>query len=102
MGIIFYLSSRPGSSLHLPEFSNIDKLLHFAEYLGLSFLCYRALFADKRWQFKKISGAVIAFVALFAFFDELHQYFVPGRDASAADFSVDVLGVLVMSWFYKE
>jgi VanZ family protein len=72
-----------------------DKVFHFIEYAGLGFLSLRSLEALgiglTRTAILRLGGAA----ALFAFLDELHQYPIPGRDASAFDFLSDTAGIAV-------
>ena len=69
----------------------IRKLAHFAEYLILSVLLYRALDVEPRGSLR---AAVLALVlsGLYAGSDELHQWFVPGRGARVSDCLIDVSG----------
>jgi len=69
----------------------LRKLAHFAEYLILSVLLYRALDVERRWSLR---AAVLALVlaGLYAGSDELHQWFVPGRGARLNDWLIDVSG----------
>ena len=79
----------PGQLVVVHE--GIRKLAHFAEYLILSVLLYRALDVERRWSLR---AAVLALVlaGLYAGSDELHQYRVPGRGARASDCLIDVSG----------
>ncbi|MGE5360296.1 MAG: VanZ family protein [Bacteroidales bacterium] len=85
-----------GSSIHrLPELPSgvSDKMAHFSEYAVLCLLLARAL-AGPRWlaiTFPYVAGA-IALAALYGMSDELHQWFVPGRDADVRDLAADALG----------
>jgi len=69
----------------------IRKLAHFTEYLVLSVLLYRALRAGLRWDLRAAALA-LALAGLYSVVDELHQGFVVGRTASAADCLIDVSG----------
>lgn len=103
--LIFYLSSLPKPHEQLPAFVRDlgDKLLHLVEYGILGALGYRAF----RWA----SGPRIASWAVFLAIvagsiygatDELHQAFVPMREASVFDWIADtlgsVIGALGLSW----
>ena len=44
---------------------------------------------------------VTAFGCLYGITDELHQLFVPGREASVIDVAVDTLGSLLGGIFYR-
>ena len=69
----------------------VRKAAHFTEYLILSVLLYRALRGTERWNFRAATLALVV-SALYAASDELHQLFVPGRTAAAADCLIDVSG----------
>lgn len=77
----------------------IRKLAHFSEYLVLSALAVHAL-CRARNAFPQLSGLStvricvisIAFCALYACTDELHQLFVDGRAARLFDVCVDTAG----------
>ena len=71
--------------------SSIRKFAHFAEYLVLSVLLYRALRAGRRWDVRA-AGMAVAIAGLYSIGDELHQWFVPGRTAAASDCLIDVSG----------
>jgi VanZ family protein len=103
--LIFWLSSL--SVTPEPEavrgFPGWSQEAHFTLYLVLGALLFRA-FA------KPISttGLPLPMVigALYAASDELHQYFVPGRQADIFDFMVDVtglaFGILVMFFCFSK
>ena len=67
----------------------IRKLGHVCVYFVLSLVLLRALRHDRPgWEFS--TGLwVIGLVAVIAFLDELHQFFVPGRGASVKDMVLD-------------
>ena len=93
--LIFIQSSYPSpeniQSLNLPY---IDKFIHFAVYAILGMLFFM-IFSTQR--FKKINiNMVIALSilssSLYGMSDEIHQHFVPYRDADIMDFFADVMG----------
>lgn len=89
--VIFLLSSLPPR--FVPQlFFGSDKVFHFIEYLPLGFLLSRA--SSKGWNLSLFNTFVfpVILVALYAFSDEIHQLFVPGRDFSFVDISFDVIG----------
>lgn len=81
----------------------IRKLAHFAEYLVLSVLLYRALRGGQRWS-PRAALVSLSIAGLYSVADEMHQYFVPGRTAAATDCLIDVSGaaagqgLLAFSW----
>lgn len=102
---IFYLSSLSDPQEQLPSFMQelSDKLLHFVEYAVLGALCHRAL----RWAAGPriaASAVLLAIMAgsIYGATDEVHQAFVPMREASLLDWIADtvgsVIGALGLSW----
>lgn len=69
----------------------VRKLAHFTEYLCVGFLSYSIarLWIPARWQ---AGIAVGVQLVISASLDEFHQYFVPGRYASAKDVLLDCAG----------
>ncbi|MGB3925132.1 MAG: VanZ family protein [Caldicoprobacterales bacterium] len=114
MGIIFFFSHQPGDEsaelsggitqflLMVLEGVNIPldqaalhgiirTMAHFTIFFILGYLWYISL------RFRDVSpgySATIAFVlcVAYAFFDEAHQYFVPGRACELKDVMVDSIG----------
>ncbi len=126
MGLIFSASSDRESAQHssrilgpifrwlFPHLAHKDvnalifltrKCAHFAEYAVLALLIWRALRKpvknDPRpwdWSQARRSGLL---VVLYAVTDELHQVFVPCRQASLGDVMIDTVGAaiaLVFLW----
>jgi VanZ family protein len=94
MCVIFYLSSR---ALLLPELpTNLDKLIHMAIYVPLAFLSYLSLNRSGLSRYLVISAFLIA--GIYGITDEIHQSFVPGRDASMGDAVADFMGALLGSY----
>ena len=96
---IFMLSSR--SKLPLPDstlFPGMDKVLH-----AFAFGCFA--FSFSYWLGRdmwKAKPAVCVFIvcvvaACYGASDEIHQMFVPGRDASVYDWIADCTGALAAS-----
>lgn len=76
-------------NLALPGPAGTDKLGHFSMYFLLAFLTQRAAPSPRRVG---TMVRVVAAVAAFAAFDELHQWLVPGRAADVADWVADTVG----------
>jgi len=99
---IFWQSSYP-TIISAPLFPFDDKVLHFGAYALLAFLTARDLFAEKPfWSLTKIKIIAIAFACLFGLSDEIHQAFIPSRDASIGDFLADCAGSILGCFFYLE
>ena len=85
-------------ALQAIQFS-IRKLGHLTEYAALGILAWRAVRrpvrADARsWDWEEAAFA-IGFAAAYAVSDEMHQAFVPTRDASLIDVLIDTTGAAV-------
>jgi VanZ family protein len=99
LALTFFLSSRS----HIPGAGEFpDYLLHAAEYCVLSVLLLRALSGGVlRTHSRRALAVSLAFGAGYGILDEVHQYFVPGRNSSVKDAAVDAaataLTVLVVS-----
>lgn len=93
-GIIFYLSTQanplPTLTAHV-----WDKLLHLIEYGGLGFLLGLALSQQRSVGWRDILFWSALVGLLYGGSDELHQSFVPGRDAEVGDMMADALGCLL-------
>lgn len=92
MGLIFILSSFP-PPMELPSFSFADKLAHLLAYGVLASLIYFALKKSQASVHPIFIPFLIAF--LYGVSDELHQYFVPGRDADLFDAVANGVGAFV-------
>jgi VanZ family protein len=99
--LIFAGSSVPAAG-ELLEKDLPDYLLHSLEFAILGFLCARWLYL-RSGKTGAVALQVIPFLlcTLYALTDELHQAFVPHRDASFADVVADALGCLVGATSYR-
>jgi hypothetical protein len=90
MVIIFTLSSIPSDEM--PDFGAADlgikKLGHMLGYALLANAFLFALGGDSPYAV----WAALGLTVLYALSDELHQAFVPGRNASLLDVGIDTLG----------
>ncbi len=96
MGGIFWLSHQPSVPLPL-RFPFEDKFFHFLAYHFLAFLL-----ANAYWQGGQKRRFWVAFfvAALYGISDELHQAFVPGREASVLDWLADAFGAWAGAYLY--
>ncbi len=95
MGLIFYFSSQPSGSPALDRFPLPAKIGHLGGYGLLGFLLYRA-FNENCFEWNR-QAAGYSFITAFFYglTDELHQSFVPGRNASAGDVLINAAGILL-------
>jgi VanZ family protein len=103
MGVIFAFSATPSLRSPFEPFFDfiLRKLAHMAEYGVLTALLFTALRIHITRDGRALLIAALVAV-LYAFSDEWHQSFVPGREGSLRDVSIDALGVLGVSpWFSR-
>ncbi len=95
MAIIFIASAIPGSDL--PVFGSWDVFAkkggHMLGYALLTIACFRAL--NSRSILRSQFAIAVCLAGLYAILDELHQSYVPGRNASPWDVCIDVVGGFV-------
>jgi VanZ family protein len=98
MGVIFWLSSK--QSLPAPDlFRGQDKVEHAAVF-GILALFFALSFKEKKREaFGKRVLTVTLLAILYGFSDELHQYFVPGRNPSLWDLCADGAGGFLAAYF---
>ncbi len=100
---IFLLSANPsppepGTVLGI-EIPYSDKIEHFFLYLLFGALLYTAFL---KTESIRNGEEHLAFLvgSIYAFTDEVHQLFVPGRTCDPTDFLVDALGIAAGIAFY--
>jgi len=83
------------SSLQVHVTDGTDKMLHALEYAVMGFFTTRG--AMLSWDLPRYGGAAIGagLAAALGIFDELHQYYVPGRQASVGDALADTIGAIL-------
>jgi hypothetical protein len=86
MGVIFAVSSIPGS--RLPGGYSVQG--HVGEYAVLGALLLVALVPEI--PSRAAPWAALAFASLYGITDEVHQIFVPGRMPDPADWAADTVG----------
>jgi hypothetical protein len=97
-GIIFFLSAQPGPKLERLGLTGdlLSLATHFSLYAVLMILL---VFAIRQSNLLTVPWSeVLAFIllAIYAFSDEYHQSFVPGRVATPLDWLTDIIGAIVV------
>lgn len=69
----------------------IRKMAHFTEYLILGILVF---FTFKEYKMNYFYLYALLFCIFYASIDEVHQFFVAGRDCNVKDVMIDTLGSL--------
>ena len=94
--IIFYLSNTPNLNSGLGSWDLIlRKIAHITEYSILTILLWRAF---KFHNIRRIYNWSGSLAILYAISDEVHQSFIPTRNASIYDVLIDVAGVILAIW----
>jgi len=103
--LILIVSSIPDLSAPQLGFRYQDKFYHFIEYGVFSVFLFLALFnSQKDFLRKRVLLISLLIGACFGILDELHQKFIPGRQADIFDFAADFLGVALVQigfWVYR-
>jgi VanZ family protein len=86
------LTSLPGGAIPIGIPHPLDWAGHFFLYAGLGCLVAR-VGALNGWPRRRLFIAM-ALIGLGAALDEVHQLFVPGRDAEVSDWVSDTLGAI--------
>jgi VanZ family protein len=102
MGAIFALSATPSIATPLePVFDfTLKKLAHVTVYAILTVLLFRALQIHITHKGHAVLTAAVLAV-LYAFSDEWHQTFVPGREGTLRDVGIDAIGAVGMSMWLR-
>ena len=102
--LILIFSSIPDLSPPQLGFEYQDKLYHLMEYGVFSVLLFFALLNSKKdFLRKNVLFISLLIGASFGILDELHQKFIPGRQADVLDFTADFVGVALIQlcfWIY--
>jgi VanZ family protein len=99
--IIWQLSAQsvlPGPQLFLGDFL-LKKSGHMVMYALLYLWLWRAVYSSlkkPRPKKKCLWLGCFALLFMFAFLDEVHQSFVPGRTATVRDIGFDLIGAVTM------
>jgi VanZ family protein len=94
MAGIWFLSSQ--STLPKPKgILGIDKVQHFIAYFVLAAAIGFWFFPGRqqKWRWKPVFVSVVI-AAVYGVIDEVHQYFVPGRECSVWDWLADSIGAV--------
>jgi VanZ family protein len=91
----FALSSIPDADPSGPLVTAFFNVMHVPLFGAVAFCSYKALSKGRELSLPAMVLAFAASVA-YAVFDEWHQSFVAGRNASVSDVIVDVIGAALM------
>jgi VanZ family protein len=102
--LILIVSSIPDLKTPQLGFEYQDKLYHFIEYgIFSAFLFFALLNSSRDFLRKNVLMISLLIGASFGILDELHQKFIPGRQADILDFTADFVGIALIQvcfWVY--
>jgi VanZ family protein len=95
VAVIWFLSSK--STLPVPKgILGFDKFQHLLAYLALAFSVVPWFSPEQRRNHRLRTFLLIVLIAsLYGMIDEVHQFFVPGRDCNVWDWIADTLGAIL-------
>lgn len=97
---IYLQSGQPGPQ-HLPDVRFLDKFLHVGAYGLLGILFFRAYETLPLKNSKNLLILIsIGSAALYGISDEIHQYFVPSRQADVMDVIANTIGSICGVYSY--
>ena len=110
MALIFYFSSQPSGSPALERFPLPAGIGHLGGYGLLALLLYRAF--NRGFLGWSLKPGIYTFLVAFSYgiTDEIHQSFVPGRQALVSDVFINAAGIvlalivvrfIINGWVYK-
>ena len=92
--IIFYISSLSFKGVSTGALS---LFYHFLAFFWFAFFLSITLISGKR---KNLFVVAIILAIIYAISDEVHQFFVPFRNASISDILIDSFGILFFNFIY--
>jgi len=87
------LTSLPGAAIPISVNHPLDWVAHCCLYGGLGVLVARAA-SFNGWPSKRLIVTALI-ISLGGALDELHQYFIPGRDMEFGDWVFDTIGAIM-------
>ncbi len=100
--MLIYIQSSYPASESLPDFFSFDKILHFFAYAILGALFLRAFMTTQMKN--KLTLLIILSIlssSLYGISDEIHQHFVPYRNADLIDALMDIAGSVFGVYVYQ-
>ena len=100
--LLIYIQSAHPSPDQIPSFPFVDKILHCAAYGILGILFYRAYQTLRiKDNIRLLMVLSVVSASLYGISDEIHQSFVPFREAEGADVIADFIGAFCGVYLYQ-
>lgn len=102
MVAIFLLSAIPSYPVDLTsqQYNLVSLIFHLVLYAILTWFFIRAFMSSGIPVKKSLAYGFLSAI-IYGITDEFHQYFVPGRKAHLSDWLFDVVGAMIIFYFYK-
>lgn len=85
-----------GTGGNIDSEKNMPIIKHSVLYMGFGFLLFFAIYSTKKLKRKKLSAPISFFSGFcYGITDEVHQFFITGRDGTINDIFVNGLGILL-------
>ena len=100
--LFIYIQSDHPSPEQIPVFPYVDKVLHVTAYGIMGILFFRA-YQTLRFKdnMKMLMFLSVVSASLYGISDEIHQSFVPFREAEVADAVADMIGAIIGVCLYQ-
>jgi VanZ family protein len=100
--LFIYIQSDHPSPEQIPIFPYVDKVLHVTAYGIMGILFYRAYQTLRlKDNIKMLMLLSVVSASLYGISDEIHQSFVPFRQAEVADVIADTIGAFSGVYLYQ-
>jgi len=100
--LFIYIQSDHPSPEQIPIFPYVDKVLHATAYGIMGILFYRAYQTLRlKDNIKMLMFLSVVSASLYGISDEIHQSFVPFRQAEVADVIADTIGAFSGVYLYQ-
>ena len=100
--LFIYIQSDHPSPKQIPMFPYVDKVLHVTAYGIMGILFYRAYQTLRlKDNIKMLMFLSVVSASLYGISDEIHQSFVPFRQAEVADVIADTIGAFSGVYLYQ-
>jgi len=100
--LFIYIQSDHPSPEQIPIFPYVDKVLHATAYGIMGILFYRAYQTLRlKDNIKMLMFLSVISASLYGISDEIHQSFVPFRQAEVADVIADTIGAFSGVYLYQ-
>ena len=98
---IVLLAATSFPTIQVPTTDVGDKAYHFTAYFGLGVLLNLTLIFQNKYVLLKKKNELYTLLigTIYGIFDEIHQYFIPGRSMEFLDFLADFFGLALAVLF---